>query len=386
MVWPHTSSGSAAASGGRPVKLSSDLIYEAALDDQLFAELPSILAKATGARSCVLHWRDEQGAAEIFAHSGYFSDQNMSDYAANFVGHDLWTEAGMKQGFVNRAWRTSDLVASEDYERSIFFNEWIRPMGDDTFYCSGSVMRTVHGDGIVGIHRGRQQGDFTPATLRQLNQHVEHLRRMFAIRARLSLLDGQNQFHSAIVSSNDLASLLLDRSGRILMASPAAEELIRQARLLRCRDGIISAVLHGDEESLRQALALASLPDPQGSTFLLRERDGHVRVATAAPLAASANAPRAVLLSIDSPRKARPAEIVRRQLIVQFGLSDGECDVALRLADGFSLGEISEQRLSAIGTVRTQLKHVLSKMNARRQSEVVGMIERLRAGLEVAGR
>lgn len=75
--------------GVSAVKLTSSLIYEATLDDQLFAELPVMVAAAFEARSCVFHWRDLSGTAEISTHSGYFSDDQMADYATNFAEHDL---------------------------------------------------------------------------------------------------------------------------------------------------------------------------------------------------------------------------------------------------------------------------------------------------------
>ena len=54
--------------------LSQDLIYEAILDDEAFAELPQALASAAGGRSALLHWRHIHGGDEVLVHSRYFSD------------------------------------------------------------------------------------------------------------------------------------------------------------------------------------------------------------------------------------------------------------------------------------------------------------------------
>ena len=194
------------------MKLTSSLIYEATLDDQLFAELPVMVAAAFEARSCVFHWRDQTGAAEISTHSGYFSDDQMADYATNFAEHDLWTSAGMARGFANKAWKTSDLVPNDQYESSIFYNEWIRSMGDDTYYCCGSVMRTAHGDGIIGLHRGRTGGDFSDRALRDLSRQVEHLRRMFAIRGRTANLASRNNLLQEIFATGPQAAILVARN------------------------------------------------------------------------------------------------------------------------------------------------------------------------------
>ena len=353
------------------MNLTADLIYEAALDDQLFAELPSIVARALEARSCVLHWRDQSGAAEIFTHSGYFSDDHMADYAANFAVHDLWTEAGMRDGRVNRAWNTSELVAEGEYQRSIFYNEWIRGMGDDTFYCCGSVMRTVHGDGIIGLHRGRSQADFSPQALRQLNRHVDHLRRMLAIRGQMSSLTKQRDLARDIWDSARSAALVIGSGSRVMMGNSAGDALLRSGRFLRSRNGCVGPVVDNDAEPF--GLAVAAALDPQerrASDILLRARDGSVAVASVVPMVSSV-APPSVLVTIAEPKQPLPRDAVQGHLKREYGLTDAEADVALRLADGETISSISDARQSVTSTVRTQVKEIFSKMGAKRQADVV---------------
>jgi DNA-binding CsgD family transcriptional regulator len=360
--------------GDRTVKLTSDQIYEAALDDQLFAELPSIVAESLGARSCVLHWRHQNGASEISTHSGYFSDGQMADYAANFASHDIWTEAGMRQQFVNRAWNTTDIVPASDYERSIFYNEWIRGMGDDTFFCCGSVMQTVHGHGIIGLHRGKTQGDFSKQGLRQLNRQVNHLRRMFAIRGRLAATAERRDLLNDIFEAGQQPAFMLGASGQLVMANAAGEAFLRGGRFLRLRRDYFSPTLDEDSQAFGHALAAASgRSERQASDCLLRARDGGVAIASFVPLG-SASPKGAVLLTVDEPRARLPREVLGRHLQGRFGLSSAEADIALRLADGETIRAISDARRSAIATVRTQVKHVLLKMDARRQADVVRIV------------
>jgi DNA-binding CsgD family transcriptional regulator len=366
------------------VKLTPDLIYEATLDDDLFAELPSIVAAAMGARSCVLHWRDQNGAAEISTHSGYFSDAQMADYANNFASHDLWTDAGMRQGRVNRAWRTSDLVPTSDYERSVFYNEWIRAMGDDTLFCCGSVMRTPHGDGIVGLHRGKGQPDFSDRVLHDLNRDVGHLRRMFAIRGKIAMLSQRNDLLSAIFSSDREATFAINRSGRILLANGAADAMLQAGRFLRCRNGQVRVVTDSSRRDFEAALAAAvDRSERQASSCLLRSEDGALLIASLMPLSAFSEP--AVLVTIDNERARMQPEVIAAHLQQAYGLSRAEADIAMRLADGDTIREISDRRASAVGTVRVQVKSVLSKMGARRQGEVVRTVGMLAHGRAASG-
>jgi DNA-binding NarL/FixJ family response regulator len=57
----------------------------------------------------------------------------------------------------------------------------------------------------------------------------------------------------------------------------------------------------------------------------------------------------------------------------------------MRLADGDTIREISDRRASAVGTVRVQVKSVLSKMGARRQGEVVRTVGMLAHGRAASG-
>ncbi len=66
------------------------------------------------------------------------------------------------------------------------------------------------------------------------------------------------------------------------------------------------------------------------------------------------------------------------QMTSLWGLSHSEAVIALSLADGKTSNEIARDRGVSIHTVRNQLKSALSKVDARRQAELVAMVERLR--------
>ena len=79
------------------VRLRSEQIYQAMVDDEAFAELPTLLAQSIGARSCVIHWRDAREQAEILSHSHYFADAHMLDYAVKTLGTIRWQRADVAE-------------------------------------------------------------------------------------------------------------------------------------------------------------------------------------------------------------------------------------------------------------------------------------------------
>lgn len=356
------------------LKLTADLIYEAALDDDLFAQLPVVIARAMDARSCVLHWRDEGGAAEILRHSAYFSDDQMADYAANFAAHDLWTEAGMGQGFVNRGWNTTDLVPQEVYERSIFYNDWIRAMGDDTFYCCGSVMSTASGHGIIGLHRGKTQADFSQKTLKQLNNHVEHLRRMFGIRAKVALFKERGDLLGSIFTSAPHAACVLTSNGRIMMVNVPGEAILQAGQSLCSKNGRLVPALEEQRHKFDQAIWAASRSGSRmASELLLTGTDGSRVMLTLTPLS-NLSSGRAVLVTVEEPSKPLPKNAITEHLRQTYGLSAAEADIAYLIANGENVRDISDARNSTIATVRTQTKHILFKMGLTRQGDIVRIV------------
>jgi DNA-binding CsgD family transcriptional regulator len=64
-------------------------------------------------------------------------------------------------------------------------------------------------------------------------------------------------------------------------------------------------------------------------------------------------------------------------LAANFRLTASEVDLAMALAKGVLIGEYATQKSVAMSTVRTQLKSLLAKMRARRQSDVVSIVARL---------
>ena len=200
------------------LRLRSEQIYEAMIDDEAFATLPTLLAQSVGARSCVIHWRDTRHEAEVMAHSPYFSAEQMLDYAENFVEHDEWSNCGKEYPFINRIWNTKQMVTPDAYEGSIFYNEWIRAMGDDTYHCIGTVMETDRGLGLIGLHRGKGQADFDAVSIKDLNRNIVHLRRMLSVRARLTSDSTRMRGVSALLDSNPAPMLAVTAHGRIVHA------------------------------------------------------------------------------------------------------------------------------------------------------------------------
>lgn len=355
------------------VKLRSEQIYEAMVDDEAFANLPGVVAAAVGARSCTIHWRDADDQAEILSHSRYFSDAQMLSYAEQFTPHDHWTNRASSPAFLNQVWDAEQLVPSSEYDRSVFYNEWIRAMGDDTFHCVGSVMQTGRGLGIIGLHRGRGQGSFDYEAIRAVKRNITHLRRMLTVRARLVRDSTRLRDLAALLDCNPDPMFAVKAGRRLVHVNAAGQALLAAGGLVREGGGQLAARYADQDAALGDALARAAHPAaPHASSVTLVAPDGRTMELTIAPVSdggtglvlVAGRDPDAQLRRALAPLDPREA-IAPRELLVARGVALG-----LRNHD------IAERLGLTEGTVKVYLHNLYAKVGVSSRTELALRIAR----------
>lgn len=355
------------------VRLRSEQIYQAMVDDEAFAELPALLAQSVGARSCVIHWRDSQHHAEIMTHSKYFTDAHMNNYAANFTEHDDWTNRATEREFINRVWNCEELVPSADYERSIFYNDWIRAMGDDTFHCIGTVMQTDRGLGCIGLHRGKSQLNFNGDSIQSLNRNIVHLRRMLTVRARLNNDSARIRGLMALLDAAPGPMLAITARGRIVHANAAADALIEAGVVIRQVSGHLHAAVPAAEPQLALAIAHAADPaSPAASVVMITAPRGQRIEWTLAPV--NERGTGLVLVAGRDP----DAELREALAPVEAwdSLAPRELAVARFVGMGLRNREIAERMGLAEGTVKVYLHNLFAKVGVSTRTELAMLIGR----------
>lgn len=351
-------------------------LYEAILDDAQFAALPATLARQFDSRSAVIHWLGPSNASLIDAHSGHFSDADMAQYSERFAADDIWTRAALSPAARNRAWDSATLVDPADFESSVFYNEWIRAIGDDTYHCAGAVMETRHGFGIVGLHRARRASPYERDTIRRLAAAIPHLRRALTLRGELVARHGALRSWEQAFASAAQPTLVLDRLGRAIKVNDAAALLLRSGSplsWLRQRPQPTDSRQAADWAS---GLARATAPSPEAGQIAFGDPPLLLWLAEFLPLVSGTMAGCAMVTLIDrSPGHGRPGPAHR--IAALYGLTAAECQVALLLAQGATVAEIAEGRRTTLETTRYQVKQVLAKTGSRRQSDVVSLVLRL---------
>jgi DNA-binding CsgD family transcriptional regulator len=215
-------------------------------------------------------------------------------------------------------------------------------------------------------------------TLRRLKPHLQETGKLASRAARIhinGLLDAFSAF--------DCGVILLDWRGRVLLVNPKAEVLMSPtlgvwAGFLRASVGegdtalkkLISSVIDQGTAPAAEPPCVITIARPGASPLLVQ----------AAPLPS---------LAADRLKHARVALIIgdrdaHRRLQVpdlrqMFGLTSSEADVAVELASGHDIGEISKMRRVSPGTLHAQLRSIFKKTETRRQAELVGLLLRCSA-------
>lgn len=347
-------------------------IYDAVTDDAAFAALATTLAEASNARSGVLHWRGNSDEPAEISLSGYFPDEQMSIYDHHFADSDLWSHAADNRERINRATNFTLSVPDHVYERSQIYNDWIRPMGDDTFYCLGGVIQ-FHGiRAHLGFHRGRKGKAFSASDVRKLQASFPHLGRMFELRSKLSRASMAQQTLQTTLDAVGQAIFTLRLDGRFVHCNADGEVLLKNAgQSLELRRGFLVARNVEDDRMLQAAFRLAARSEgAEGSVLSFRKELGGPDIISLA--AVSNGMERQIVLIVSGPLAAG-AEI-EGPLRSLYGLTRAEVGVTIGLAQGKTLEQIALERGVRLHTVRSQSKSIYAKLECNRQAELVARI------------
>lgn len=344
-------------------------IYEAATDQGQFERLSARFAEGLGARSGVIHWRDASQDEEEISYSGYFSASQMAVFGEHFANEDVWSGAIKAACTSNRTWNCGELVSPRAYEGSRIYNEWIRPMGDDTFHCLGGVLRMGAIVAEFGFHRGRGQAAFDAADVRALDGHLDHLRQLITIRHRIRAGARAQASLAAVQDALAYGIFTMTTDGRIVHHNQGAEAILQRGDGLVVRAGRLHAVSSLDEKALAAALERAgSSHAPAGALLIPRKGGGHYEMS----LVSSWVGTRRQIDAFVHDRDCRDATLPGR-LRTLFHLTATEAEVAVAL-EAMSVSEIAAVRGTTVETIRSQVKSVSGKLGCSRQSEIVAVI------------
>ncbi|QYU68768.1 helix-turn-helix transcriptional regulator [Leptolyngbya sp. 15MV] len=344
-------------------------LLEAVHDDDALTQVVAELATQIGARSFFGGFGLEGGLNAVVANNGWWTGEQLILYDRDFLALDPCAAAMLDNWRPQEVIDLERVIGPENFERSRLYQDFIRPMGDDTFRALGVPFEAGSGKGAITFQRGVTQARFGREEIALLSRAAPDLARLFVLRARLAGNDRAIAQRSAALDALEEALIVVNGDARLVHANRRAEDELRRACAIALHEGRVRPASRADWRAFDVMLAMAASPDcPPGHGMRLSSSDGaHVDLA-AVPLLDGT-----VLLAFGGARSPGIADLLR----TIYGLSPGEVDIAMQLWDGETVERIADRRGTSRHTVRLQVRAICDKMGCSRQVEIVSRIAAL---------
>jgi len=352
-----------------------DSIYEASSSGSDWSAVGSELCERLGAHSGSLRLNSGGASTNVFKPT----ETEETLYAERYQFIDPVRSAARRLS-PGSDWRravttSDDLIPTELYQRSEFYQEFARPNGQNHM-----LLGAIGGDARTVVGFFREQCPFDDADRHALVQLLPHLQRAVQLHERLTGLDrdarlGANAFEAlagaAVVVDGNLdvlftnstaGALLADKGSPFLMTSerspfgPLVQHLSLRDRTCgaRLRALVKDAATGGAGGALRveadDGLDLPSrfavVVSPQPSTH---------------PASHAGRTCQVLVLIREIARRSTPPASLLGDL---FGLSAAEQAVAVALLGGQTAEHVASERSVSLDTVRSQIRTLLRKSEA----------------------
>jgi DNA-binding CsgD family transcriptional regulator len=302
-------------------------------------------------------------------------------YAEHYCRLDF-VLAAVENGPVGAVRTGTELISP--IRNSEFYADWLRPFEME----DGLLVRLTSGPRptcfIVNAPRGSESLE-APERMKLMSGLVPHLQQALRTQGRLAALAQHTVDLVGALEAVRHGVIIVGSGWWVINLNTAAERILRAEDGLQMCSARIAATGMQADHKLNRGLHAALTDDGSkvrsGRSFVCERPSGkrpyvvHVLpLHLTAPDEISSEA-RALVLIIDPDQEPEPAAALLRRL---YGLTIAEADVALHIARGANLTEISDQLSVSITTVRKHLQHVYDKTDTHRQAELVRLLLTLR--------
>lgn len=282
-----------------------------------------------------------------------------------------------------RVYTDSELIASDDFKKSEFYNDFYAPHG----LRWSLVGMPIREDGLavgVSIHRPPRAEAFTRGDLERAQFLFPHFARAARLMRRTAGVGPLVAASAAALDRLPMGLFVLDPRGRPLFHNRMARRLIDQADGLGLSRHGLHAGLTQETNRLRRAIASTAAPGASGDMSaggvlrISRPSGKQAYQVIVTPLRHDHHPDfpvrqEAGVLVVVSDPDAEP-RLPEDALARLFGFTAAESALAIRLMRGQSLKEVAEATNRSLNTVRWTLKNLLAKADCRRQVDLVRLL------------
>jgi DNA-binding CsgD family transcriptional regulator len=359
-----------------------EVLYSTTLQQERWEQFLALLSQHTQSQASALLCANSRQALSVSAQAGSvrFDDQT---YRQRYAAVDP-LRAPLIKAARSGVFSDEDLLPNEGLTRTEMYQALFAPIGfRHTAHLSLTI--TVRRLEIITVARTRDQGPMREDCNRLLLLLLPHVQKALDIRHVLGVAQHRLAGAEAMADASTTPTFLVARTGRVLHHNAAAQTLLEESDALTLRDGVLTATHAGGKEPLRRLFHDAALPasprwpasshdKPAHALSLERSSGRQPLQLLASPLSIENRAHShadLVLLVTDPEQPVNYPDGVLRSL---YGLTPAQTEIANGLLTGYTLDEIACLRKVSVGTVRQQLKTIMSKTGVSRQSDLVKLL------------
>ncbi len=368
-----------------------DLIYQAAVDTELWPRILERLVDLIDAEAATLHWYDLFNGSS--AGVGARVDQGALDHAFAEYSHcnpltesDATAKVRRLRNFAPRIRRDIDWLPKEEFLQTAYYNDFFQSFGFHSDVGLGIMVEDVGGGAFEGaginVFRHKRMGEWTNENMALAAALHPHLIRAYKLGRRIAAKQRVGESLTEFVDRAPYGLFLLNERGHVGHMNPVGEILLGEDDGLTIIGGRLTARRPEDSKRLQQLIAQALSPDSAlrtgGAMALATQSRQRPLSLTIAPMRGDRaklfpSGPSAVICAIDLDATETLSE---KQLRDLFGLTPAEARVALAFADASPPAAVASHMGLALPTVRAHLARIFEKTETSGQVALSRLLAR----------
>jgi DNA-binding CsgD family transcriptional regulator len=355
-----------------------DLIYDAAIDNDLWRGVLTQIADLTGSQGGVLFGQSYRTQTVYFDFNGRLSEECNKVYQERHFDN-VWNRSMTRQP-VGRVVFSDEVASMHDLRRTAFYDEVLRPQQ----LAHNAMVALASNDGFqaaFNICRTDKQGFFSQSERQILITLVPHMRRSMTLGMRSDAYQAVYRAAFDVVERLPDGLVVLDARLRTIYASPAARALEATGALTLCpspscaNPGLAQRLQELLRNTVRGRGGALSLPASSQRSNFLTVLATPVRGNLTTRLHEASLRDAAALVFIVDIAKRR--HIAIEQIRQAYGLTWSEARIAIAVGSGAPVPQIATAMNLSPNTIKSHLRNVFAKTATQRQSELARLISSL---------
>jgi DNA-binding CsgD family transcriptional regulator len=359
-------------------------LHDAAFDPRLWSGVLQSVTEAVGAIGAAYIIRDTRTGRIDWAKFLGPSAELTRDYITRFAAKDPFTD--LLTGYEETWVKLSEQLAAPELLRNEWYNEFVLKSGVRDIVAA-QVSNTGSHTAVFAIHEGIGEEPLPPEHRRRLDQFLEPLRRAAEVQLRLRELEWKSDVVARAFKHVTTGVIVVDAHGLVVEMNGLAERVVRRGDGLVLHNGALGAARVFETAKLGAAIISATRPGGAATSsriligrhtskhdYILGSK--HDYILAVSPLGLNLgfySDPMALIIVVDPDARSPRAD----DLSAYFGLSSAEARLATQLMAGKTMGDIAAETGAAMGTLRSQLRSVLKKINVERQADLFLVLARV---------